>query len=113
MAVNDAHVMASWGDENGAAGKVTMLSDDITSAPYTQALGMAKDAASLTFSGLTGKRCSRFAIVLNDGVVKSVHVDQSTTVTTSAEAVMKAAAAEAAAKPAEAAAEPAAEEKKD
>ena len=58
MAVNDAHVMASWGEKNGAAGKVTMLSDDCLSAPYTEALGMVKDAASLTFSGLSGKRCS-------------------------------------------------------
>ena len=107
MAVNDAHVMASWGEKNGAAGKVTMLSDDCLSAPYTEALGMVKDAASLTFSGLSGKRCSRFAIVLNDGVVESVCVDQSTAITTSAESVMKAA-AEAAAKPTEEAAEPAA-----
>ena len=69
MAVNDAWVMNAWGDSAGALGKISMLADG--SAHYTQALGLELDLAHVGM----GMRCKRFSMVIQDGVVESVNVD--------------------------------------
>jgi peroxiredoxin len=69
LAVNDAFVMAAWGREQGATGKVRMLADG--SADYTRKLGLELD---LTAKGM-GVRCQRFAMVVDDGVVKHIAVE--------------------------------------
>lgn len=71
MAVNDGFVMAAWGRELKAGGKVRMMADG--SAEYTKKLGLEFD---LTAKGM-GMRCQRFALVVDDGVVKHVAVEDS------------------------------------
>ncbi|MFO1189462.1 MAG: peroxiredoxin [Alphaproteobacteria bacterium] len=70
MAVNDVFVMNAWGKDQKADGKVTMLADG--SGEYTKALGLELD---LSAGGL-GKRSRRFAIVVNDGKVESMALEE-------------------------------------
>lgn len=69
MAVNDGFVMAAWGREQKAGGKVRMMADG--SAEYTRKLGLELD---LTARGM-GVRCQRFAMIVDDGVVRQVAVE--------------------------------------
>ncbi len=69
FAVNDAFVMHAWGEQQGAGGKVRMMADG--SATYTKALGLELD---LVARGM-GVRCQRFAMVVDDGVVKTLNVE--------------------------------------
>jgi len=78
VAVNDAWVMAAWGEAHGATGKVSMLADG--SADYVRALGLELD---LTAAGM-GMRCKRFSMVVNDGVVESINIDDRAIETTAA-----------------------------
>lgn len=71
LAVNDAFVMAAWGKQNEAAGKVHMMADG--SAVYTKALGLDRD---LTGGGM-GVRCFRFAMIVEDGIVTYLGVEGS------------------------------------
>lgn len=66
-AVNDAFVMGAWGREHGATGKVRMLGDG--SADFAQATGLTVD---LTARGM-GVRSARYAMIVEDGVVKSLY----------------------------------------
>ncbi|MBS1213581.1 MAG: anti-oxidant AhpCTSA family protein [Proteobacteria bacterium] len=69
MAVNDGFVMASWGRDQKAAGKVRMMADG--SAEYAKKLGLEFDLAA---KGM-GMRCQRFAMIVDDGVVKDLAVE--------------------------------------
>ncbi len=71
LSVNDAFVMAAWGKQNEAAGKVRMMADG--SADYTKALGLDRD---LTAGGM-GVRCFRFAMIVEDGIVTYLGVEGS------------------------------------
>ena len=70
VAVNDGFVMAAWGKELGAFGKVRMLGDG--SAEFAKKLGLDKD---LTGAGM-GVRMQRFSLLVEDGVVKRVNVEK-------------------------------------
>ena len=70
MSVNDAFVMGAWGKDQQVGNNVTMLADG--SAAYTQALGLELD---LTARGM-GVRCQRFAIVVDDGVVSALQIEE-------------------------------------
>ena len=68
VAVNDAHVMKAWGEATGAtAAGITMLSDGM--GEFTEKLGLAFDVPAI---GLKG-RTKRFAMMVEDGVVKVYH----------------------------------------
>lgn len=69
MAVNDGFVMAEWGRHQKAGGKVRMLADG--SADYAKKLGLEFD---LIAKGM-GMRCQRFAMIVEDGVVKHLAVE--------------------------------------
>ncbi len=69
VAVNDAFVMAAWGQALGAIGKVRMLGDG--SAELTKKLGLELD---LTAGGM-GVRSQRYSLLVEDGVVRSVNVE--------------------------------------
>jgi len=71
ISVNDAFVMAAWGKDNNAAGKVRMMADG--SAEYTKALGLDRD---LTAGGM-GVRCFRFGMIVDDGIVTYLGVEGS------------------------------------
>ncbi|MEM9195874.1 MAG: peroxiredoxin [Myxococcota bacterium] len=70
LSVNDPFVMKAWGDAVGATGKVTMLPD--WDASFSKALGLTMDAGG---AGL-GVRGQRFSMVVEDGVVKSLDVEE-------------------------------------
>ena len=68
VAVNDAFVMAAWGDAQGAAGKVRMLADP--KGNFTKAVGLDVDAP-----GLGGLRSKRYAMLVDDGVVTHLELE--------------------------------------
>lgn len=69
VSVNDVFVMDAWADQLGASGKVTMLSDG--NGDFAKALGLDLDASGL---GL-GLRSHRYAMLVDDGVVKVLNVE--------------------------------------
>ncbi len=69
IAVNDAFVMKAWGKSQNCDGKVQMIADG--NAEYTKALGLEMDATGFGM----GTRGQRFALIVDDGVVKSVSVE--------------------------------------
>lgn len=69
-AVNDPFVMAAWAKQSGAEGKVTMLSDG--NGTFVKALGLEFDGTKI---GL-GTRGQRFSMIVEDGVVKELNVEQ-------------------------------------
>ena len=84
LSVNDAFVMGAWGKDQKADGKVLMLADG--NGDFTRAVGLELDA---TANGL-GKRSKRYAMVVDDGVVKTLNVENPGAFeVSSAEAVLK------------------------
>lgn len=69
IAVNDAFVMAAWGEAYGAAGKIRMLADP--AAVFTKAIGLDVDATA----ALGGVRSKRYAMVVEDGKVTHLEVE--------------------------------------
>jgi len=69
LAVNDVFVMNAWGKSAGVGDKIVMAADG--NGDYTRALGLELDARG---HGM-GMRGKRFALVIDDGVVKQVHVE--------------------------------------
>jgi peroxiredoxin len=70
VAVNDGYVMAAWGRDEKAFGKIRFLGDG--SAEFTKKLGLETD---LNASGM-GVRMRRCSLFVDDGVVKAVNVEQ-------------------------------------
>ncbi len=70
VSVNDAFVMGAWGKDQKAGGKVRMMADG--SAIFTRALGLEMD---LTGRGM-GVRSQRYSMLVEDGVVKRLNVEQ-------------------------------------
>jgi len=69
VSVNDAFVMGAWGRDQKTGGKIRMMGDG--SAIWTRALGLELD---LTSRGM-GIRSQRYSMLLDDGVVKALHVE--------------------------------------
>jgi peroxiredoxin len=69
-AVNDVFVLTEWAKANSATGKITMLADG--SGNFAKAIGMDVD---LGMAGL-GIRSRRYAMLVKDGVVKAVNVEE-------------------------------------
>ena len=85
LSVNDAFVMGAWGKDQKADGKVAMLADG--NGDFTRAVGLEFDA---TANGL-GKRSKRYAMVVENGVVKTLNVEAPGAFeVSSAEAILKA-----------------------
>src|SRR2546426_5867541 len=70
ISVNDAFVMGAWGKDQKAGGKVRMMADG--SALFTRALGLDMD---LTARGM-GVRSQRYSMLVDNGVVRTVNVEQ-------------------------------------
>ena len=70
FAVNDPFVMGAWSRDQKAGGKIRFMADG--SAEYTKKLGLDFD---LNARGL-GTRCQRFSMIVDDGVVKQLNVEQ-------------------------------------
>jgi peroxiredoxin len=69
VSVNDAWVMGAWARDQNTVGKVRMFGDG--SATWTRALGLEQD---LNAKGL-GIRSQRYSMLVQDGVVKALHVE--------------------------------------
>lgn len=69
MAVNDAFVMQAWGRSQNVPDGLLMLSDG--NGDFTRALGLEMDASAYGM----GTRSKRFALYVDDGVVRQVHVE--------------------------------------
>lgn len=70
LSVNDAFVMGAWGKDQNVGDKVLMLADG--SGAFTKAVGMELD---LTARGM-GVRSHRYAMRVEDGVVKSLKLEE-------------------------------------
>jgi peroxiredoxin len=69
LAVNDVFVMSAWGKASGVGEAIVMAADG--NGDYSRGLGLEMDASA---HGM-GMRGRRFALVIEDGVVKQVHVE--------------------------------------
>jgi peroxiredoxin len=69
ISLNDGFVMAAWGRDQKAIGKVRMLGDG--NGELTKKLGLEVD---LSVAGL-GVRMQRFSMFVDDGVVKQLNVE--------------------------------------
>ncbi len=70
VAVNDGYVMAAWGRDQKAIGKIRMLGDG--NADFTKKLGLEVDLSG----GGMGLRMQRFSMLVDDGVVKQLNVEE-------------------------------------
>jgi peroxiredoxin len=70
VSVNDAFVMGAWGENQGVGDKVMMLADG--NGDFTRALGLEMDA---TKYGM-GKRSQRFSMLVDDGVVRQLNIEE-------------------------------------
>ena len=68
-AVNDAFVMGAWQGAN-EAGDVTMLADG--NGDFAEAVGLTMDGKGYGM----GKRGQRYSMIVDDGVVKELNVEQ-------------------------------------
>jgi len=68
--VNDVFVMGAWRDSTGSDGKVEFLADG--SAAFAKAIGMVLD---LTERGM-GVRSKRYSMLVQDGVVKTLNIEE-------------------------------------
>ncbi|MCC2608814.1 peroxiredoxin [Neorhizobium petrolearium] len=71
LSVNDWHVMGAWAQQTGGLGKIHFLAD--WDGAFTKALGFDLD---LSAGGL-GVRSKRYSMLIEDGVVKSLNIEES------------------------------------
>ena len=84
VSVNDAFVMDAWGKDRGAGDDVLMLADG--NGDFAKAVGLDFDGSGIGF----GIRAQRFAMVIEDGVVKTLAVEKPMKFeVSSAEAILK------------------------
>ncbi|HTZ35355.1 MAG TPA: peroxiredoxin [Stellaceae bacterium] len=69
VSVNDDFVMGAWGKDQKTDGKVVMLADG--SGDFTRAVDLELD---LTRGGL-GRRSQRYSMLVDNGVVKALHIE--------------------------------------
>ncbi len=69
MAVNDVFVMDAWGHSAGVDERIIMAADG--NGAFTNALGLEMDATAFGM----GHRSQRFAMIVEDGVVRELMVE--------------------------------------
>lgn len=67
--VNDVFVMGAWGENQGVSNEMTLLADG--NGDFAEAIGLVLDGSGFGM----GKRSQRYAMVVKDGVVESLHVE--------------------------------------
>ncbi|MEI9993168.1 MAG: peroxiredoxin [Rhizomicrobium sp.] len=70
VSVNDAFVMGAWGKDQKSDGKVRMLADG--NGDFTRAVGLEMDGSRFGM----GKRSQRYAMIVDNGVVKELNVEE-------------------------------------
>ncbi len=69
-AVNDAFVLGAWSQQGEVDGQVTMLADG--NGDFARAIGLEFDAGKFGM----GRRSQRYSMVVNDGVVEQLNVEE-------------------------------------
>jgi peroxiredoxin len=69
--VNDHHVLSAWSKATGADGKVSFLADG--NGDFAKATGLEFDASG----GGLGVRSKRYSMLVEDGVVKKLNIEES------------------------------------
>ncbi len=70
VSVNDVFVMAAWGEAQGVGQDVQMLADG--NGAFARALGLEMDASKYGM----GSRSQRYSMVVKDGVVETLNVEE-------------------------------------
>jgi len=70
VSVNDAFVMRAWSEDQAVGEDIVILADG--GAAFTQALGLEFDASKFGM----GVRSQRYSMIVEDGVVKELNVEQ-------------------------------------
>ena len=70
LSVNDVFVMKAWGADQGVGDDIVMLADG--NGDYTKALGLEMDGSKFGM----GARSQRYSMLVKDGVVESLNVEQ-------------------------------------
>ena len=68
--VNDVFVMSAWGQDQGVSSDMQMLADG--NGAFAKAIGLELDASGFGM----GSRSQRYSMVVNDGVVEALHVEE-------------------------------------
>ena len=71
VSVNDAFVMGAWGESQGVSNDEVMLLAD-GNGDFTRAVGLEMDASKFGM----GPRSQRYSMLVEDGVVKQLNVEQ-------------------------------------
>ena len=69
VSVNDPHVMDAWAENTGGKGRITFLSDG--NAEFAKACGLELDRTEVGM----GIRMKRFSMIVDDGVIKKLEVE--------------------------------------
>jgi peroxiredoxin len=69
ISVNDPFVMAAWGKQDGSE-DITMLADG--NGAFAEAVGLAFDGSKFGM----GNRSQRYSMIVKDGVVEQLNVEQ-------------------------------------
>jgi peroxiredoxin len=85
LSVNDKYVMKSWGDATEGFGKsgIKLVADG--NGEFTKALGFEKDATGSRM----GLRSKRYALIVENGKITSVNVDEKGLENSSAEKILE------------------------
>jgi len=70
LSVNDAFVMRAWGEDQAVGEDIVMLADG--NGDFTSAVGLEMDGSRFGM----GKRSQRYSMIVKDGVVKELNVEQ-------------------------------------
>ena len=69
LSVNDGYVMRAWAEDQAVGDDIVMLADG--SGDFTRAIGLEMDGTALGM----GKRSRRYSMIVADGVVTSLNVE--------------------------------------
>jgi len=70
LSVNDAFVMKAWGDNQSVGDDILMLADG--NGDFTRAVGLELDGSRFGM----GTRSQRYSMIVDDGVVKELNVEE-------------------------------------
>ena len=70
VSVNDVFVMKAWGEDQNVGDDIIMLADG--NGAFTNAIGLGMDASKFGM----GPRSQRYSMIVNDGVVEKLNVEE-------------------------------------
>ena len=70
VSVNDVFVMKAWGADQGVGDDIMMLADG--NGAFTKDIGLEMDASKFGM----GPRSQRYSMIVNDGVVEKLNVEE-------------------------------------